>query len=76
MANILETLRNAQYNLTKNRNNNFARAIGEVQLDNAIKMLDKGYPLDSDIESRLDWASVSSVDELPQYESQEYEEPG
>ena len=70
MANILETLQNAQYNLTKNRNNDFARAIGECQLDNAIKMLDKGYPLDSDIESRLEWAGVLSVDELPEYEDE------
>lgn len=70
MANILETLQNAQHNLTKNRNNDFARAIGEVQLDNAIKMLSKGYPLDSDIESRLDWADASSVDELPEYENE------
>lgn len=71
MANILETLQNAQYNLTKNRNNDFARAIGEAQLDNAIKMLDKGYPLDSDIESRLEWTGVTSVDELPEYKNEE-----
>ena len=42
MANILETLQNAQINLIENKNTPFAFMIGKLQLENAIELLEKG----------------------------------
>lgn len=66
MANILETLQNAQINLIENKNTPFAFMIGKLQLENAIELLEKGYSLNDDVDNLLE--KFGSVSEVPSKE--------
>jgi hypothetical protein len=68
MATIIQTLQNAQYNLVTNSHNTFARVVGDVQMSNAINMLMKRYPPDTDVEKTLDKHEVTEVADLPDYD--------
>jgi hypothetical protein len=46
---ILEALQNARYNLIDNRGVGLAWTFGKNQLDNAIKLLEKGYGIDEEV---------------------------
>jgi len=61
---ILEALRSAEYNLTKN--SGFARLVGQRQLHNAIGLLEKGYFLYSEVEPLLE--KYGDVEAVPDYE--------
>lgn len=76
MASIIDAMRNAQVNLTKNFQNEFARTVGNIQLENAITMLELGYPIDTDIEETLEYYDAAEVKDLPQYLSQYNSESG
>lgn len=62
---ILECLRNAEYNLTENKNNVLAHAIGSEQLHNAIGLLEKGYPLYFEVETALE--GYEKIEDVPEY---------
>lgn len=51
---ILEALQNARYNLIDNKGVGIAWAIGKMQLDNAIILLEKGYGLHEEVDPLLD----------------------
>ena len=51
---ILEALQNARYNLIDNRGIGIAWAIGKDQLDNAIKLLERGYSPDDLVDPLLE----------------------
>lgn len=76
MASIIDTMRTAQVNLTTNFQSEFARTVGNIQLENAIKMLELGYPAHTDIEETLEHYAVAEVKDLPQYFSQDNSESG
>lgn len=51
---ILEALQNAEINLIQNGSMMFARKLGEGQLKNAIRFLEKGYSPDEEIDPLLE----------------------
>lgn len=51
---ILETLQNAEVNLTTNGLPQMAREFGKQQLYNAVTLLTKGYALDDIVEDILE----------------------
>lgn len=51
---ILETLQNAKINLVDNGGFAPIRAIGQNQLTNALTLLEKGYPLEAEIDPILE----------------------
>ena len=51
---ILEALRNARYNLIDNKGVGLAWMIGKEQLDNAIILLEKGYPINELVDPLID----------------------
>lgn len=63
MANILETLQNAQINLIENKNTPFGFFLGKLQLENAIGLLEKGYSLNDDVDNLLE--QFETVDKVP-----------
>lgn len=67
MATIIQTLQNAQYNLVTHFHDTFARVIGNAQMSNAVNMLQKGYPPNTDIEKTLEEHQVNEVSDLPEY---------
>ncbi len=67
MATILEALQNAKYNLVDNGKNGFAVSIGQNQLSNAVTLLEKDYPLDTEVEDIVE--AHGSVDEAPYYQA-------
>lgn len=67
---ILDTLRNARYNLIDNRGVGLAWTIGKEQLDNAMILLEKGYCIDELIDPILDnYGDAKSVPEKKQNEN-------
>lgn len=69
MATILESLENARYNLVENKGVGIAELLGVQQLDNAITLLEKGYPVDFDFEHLFTiWEKMEDV---PEYETLE-----
>ena len=63
MADILETLQNAQINLIENKGVQFAFMLGKLQLENAIGLLEKGYSLDTNVDNLLE--QFETVDKVP-----------
>lgn len=51
---IFEALQNARYNLIDNKGVGIAWAIGKMQLDNAIILLEKGYSIGDLVDPLLD----------------------
>ena len=51
---ILETLQNAKINLVENAGTGFGELIGRGQLTNALILLEKGYPLEVEIDPILE----------------------
>ena len=69
MSTIMECLENARYNLVVNKGILVAQRFGVEQLDNAITLLEKGYPLDFDFEHLFTvWDKMKDV---PEYETLE-----
>lgn len=60
---ILDTLKNAQYNLIENRNVVIAFEIGKMQLSNAITLLEKGYSSNDEVDPLLE--RFDNVDNVP-----------
>lgn len=60
MATILEALQNAEINLN---NGAFGIMIAKGQLTNAVRLLEKGYDIDTDIEETI--GDYNSVDDVP-----------
>lgn len=59
---ILEALRNAQFNLVKQRLPGITDAMGAEQLNNAIILLEKGYSAHDVVESNIDlYGSIEDV---------------
>ncbi len=67
MATIIQTLQNAQYNLVTYSHDTFAKVVGNTQISNAVNMLQKGYPPNTDIEKTLEEHQVDEVSDLPEY---------
>lgn len=68
MSNILEVLQSAQANVENMRILGFGLIpLVEAQLGNAIGLLEKGYPLDTDVDGILKHATVEY---LPKYDGQ------
>lgn len=62
METIMKALQRADYNLSQN--NMFSKAVAQVQLHNAVVLLDKGYSLDDDFDEILnDYCVVEDVPE-------------
>jgi len=63
---IMETLQNAHINLIENEGHTFPEAIGRMQLHNAVRLLEKNYGLDADVDDLLD--EHQSVESVPEKE--------
>lgn len=63
---ILEALQNARYNLKTAGGIAPIRELALAQLDNAVELLEKGYPLDTEVEPLLD--EYGEVDNVPSYD--------
>lgn len=61
---ILEALKNAEYNL--NSNIGFQVSIGKNQLHNAVELLEKGYPVDTEVDPLIE--EYGAVEEVPEYD--------
>lgn len=69
MSTIMESLENARYNLVVNKGVLVAQRFGVQQLDNAITLLEKGYPVDFDFEHLFTiWEKMEDV---PEYDTLE-----
>ena len=65
---ILEALMNAKHNL-ENPVMPFQKKMGLEQLGNAIALLEKGYPIDEEVEPLLEkYGSAQEVPEKPKYQ--------
>lgn len=62
---ILECLQNAQYNLVEAKMP-MQKQIGANQLDNAIKLLSKGYSIEDEVEPLIE--QYGSIEEVPEKE--------
>lgn len=63
---IFEALQNARYNLIDNKGVGLAWTIGNMQLDNAIILLEKGYSIDDLVDPLLDeYGDAKSVPDKP-----------
>ncbi len=49
MVTIMEALQNSKINLIDNKTSSLCGAIGRQQLNNAVVLLEKGYPIYADI---------------------------
>lgn len=65
MATILETLQNVDETLSQSSSKSVWSA--QEQLQKAIKMLQKGYPLDMDVESVLAYYDMADPLNIPDY---------
>ena len=60
MTTILEALQNAEFNI--NSGNSMSSIIGNMQLHNAITLLEKGYSIHDEIDNLLEeWGDVENV---------------
>lgn len=62
---ILEALQNARYNLKTAGSIAPIRQLALDQLENAVELLEKGYPLDTEVEPLLE--DYGDVDHVPAY---------
>jgi len=62
---ILEILQNARINLIENGDTMIGKMLGKEQLNNAVTLLEKGYPLDEDFDQIMD--KYESVNDVPNY---------
>lgn len=60
---ILEALQNAEINLESA--GGFQASIGKAQLKNALRLLEKGYPLQTKVEEMME--DYGSVENAPEY---------
>lgn len=66
---ILEALQNANFNFSNDRAGFLAVAVAKSQLNNAVTLLEKGYPLETEVEPLLE--KFGCVDDVPDYGSQD-----
>lgn len=59
---ILEALQGAEHNLIINARNPLAVSIGKSQLHNAVTLLEKGYPIETEVDPLIEqFGDVESV---------------
>jgi hypothetical protein len=62
---IMEALQNAQHNIVRGQSA-FQFAIGKDQLNNAVTLLEKGYPLTAEVDPLLEkYGTADSVPDAP-----------
>ena len=62
---IMEALQNAQHNIC-NASHGFQIELGKTQLNNAVKLLEKGYTLETEVEPLLEkHGDADSVPDAP-----------